>query len=75
MQLTLDFSKPLPINDGKKTERLTIACSENFRKALNLISDSTGVYTYDSKGGSGITRMALCAREMVRRKMIEIIEY
>lgn len=43
MQFDLDLSRPLPINDGEKTERLSIACSENFKKALNLISDATGI--------------------------------
>jgi hypothetical protein len=43
LQLNLDFSKPLSINSGKKTERLPIACSESFKKALNLISDTTGI--------------------------------
>ena len=40
-QLKLDFSKPR-IVQGKKTERLTITCSTEFKSVVDLLCRLTG---------------------------------
>jgi hypothetical protein len=41
LQLNLDFSKPR-IAQGKKTERITITCSTEFKSVVDLICRLTG---------------------------------
>ena len=42
MQLNLDFTRSLPIITGKKTERLPIACSEEFKQTLSMVANLLG---------------------------------
>jgi hypothetical protein len=42
MKLNLDFTRSLPIVTGKKTERLPIACSEEFEQTLSMVANLLG---------------------------------
>jgi hypothetical protein len=42
MRLNLDFTRSLPIVTGKKTERLPIACSEEFKQTLSMVANLLG---------------------------------
>lgn len=79
-QLTLDFSQSLPVLNGKKTERLPIACSEEFKHALNMVAGllsktpSELAHRYVVEGIVRDLGNILLAQPMASLSLAEVIE-
>ena len=80
MQLNLDFSRSVPVLEGKKTERLPIACSEEFKQALSMVANllnktpSELAHRYVVEGIVKDLGNILLAQPMANLSLKEVIE-